>query len=257
MPSRVVRRIIEIDEEKCDGCGLCIPSCMEGALQIVDGKARLVKDQYCDGLGACLGECPQGALTIVEREAEEYNEVALTAHAHKMRHAEAPRTEVAASSGVPESGACPSVRVAQRAPSEPTMSAERAEPLPSSLSHWPVQLKLVPANAPFLQGADLLIAADCVPFAFADFHRKFLGGKAVVVACPKLDDIGFYYEKLAALFQESDIRSATVVRMEVPCCAGLTEVVRSALAASGRTLPLTEAIVSISGEALAQRTLTE
>ncbi len=239
----VKRNIVEIDEEKCTGCGLCIPACAEGALQIVDGKARLVKDIYCDGLGACLGECPQDAITIIQREAEEFDEKAAEEHVKKM-HAVPVVPHVH-----PHSTGCPSVKALQfeKEPEEkPT--AKIIEKRESRISNWPYQIKLLPPNAPFFENADLLIAADCVPFAYADFHEDLLKGKILAIGCPKLDDVTFYRNKLTNIFRLSNIRSITVVNMEVPCCFGLNHIVKEALVASGKTIPLRQETISIKGE---------
>jgi len=210
--ARQVRKIVRIDEEKCNGCGLCVPSCEEGAIQIIDGKARLVEDRLCDGLGNCLGECPQDAITIEEREAEEFDEEAVTEHL----------------------GTAAVVAGAQ----------------PSQLRNWPVQLTLVPPHAPWLDGADLLISADCVPYALGGFHGELLAGKRVITACPKLDDVQPYLAKLVEIFRRTDIRRVTVARMEVPCCAGLVALVGQALEASGRSTPFEELVISIEGRQL-------
>lgn len=236
-----MRKIVRIDEEKCNGCGVCVPSCAEGALQIIDGKARLVSDIYCDGLGACLGKCPQDAITVEEREAEEFNEAAALAFAEFTK-----KTEEASC------GSCAAANVARYL--EETASAE-TEPegfvsRKSQLSHWPVQLTLVPANAPFFQGADLLIAADCTAFAYPALHQDFLKDHAVVVACPKLDDAQAHMEKLAQIFRLSDIRSITILRMEVPCCSGLVRLTRMALEKSGKRIPVEEVVISADGRIL-------
>ena len=245
-----MREIIRIDEEKCDGCGDCIVNCPEGALQIVDGKARLVKESYCDGLGVCIGKCPLGAITIESREAEEFDEEAVKEHMAASAKAETKPIE----EGCPHAAAraihrapaaCPGTNVSERTPGTADESGPDA---PSLLSHWPVQLGLVPPTAAFLKDADLLLVADCVPFAFADFHRRFLaGGNPIVVGCPKLDDTKPYVDKIRAMLDAGTLRSITVVRMEVPCCGGLSHVVRTALAASGAELPAKEVIVSIDG----------
>ena len=232
------RKIIEIDEKKCDGCGECITACHEGALALIGGKARLVKDTFCDGLGACIGECPQGALTIVERDAQEFDEAAVVA----ARQSNAfPVTQAS----VPVHG-CPgsamrSFTPARRAPN--TLD----EPPASSLDHWPVQLMLVPPHARFLQGADLLVCADCVPFAVPDFHARYLSGRAVVVGCPKLDDLAHYAQKLAAIVQQAQPRRLTVARMEVPCCQGIAQAAIQAALGSNTPFPVEEHVVAIRG----------
>ena len=255
------RKIVQIDESKCDGCGLCVPSCAEGAIQIVDGKARLVADVYCDGLGACLGECPQGAIAIVDREAEPFDEAAAVRHVAALGHGKLP-----AAGPAHGAGACPGstvrdfglnvvARPAADASSSPAAASGEGSSAqqPSALGHWPIQLHLVPPQAPFLQGADLLLVADCVPFALADFHRRLLRGRPVLVGCPKLDDAEAYVAKLVAILTLSSLCSLTVVHMEVPCCTGLVRIARAALAASGAEVPLEEVTISIRGEVLESR----
>jgi NAD-dependent dihydropyrimidine dehydrogenase PreA subunit len=266
----MIRKIVEIDEVRCDGCGDCIPSCAEGAIALVNGKARLSADALCDGLGACLGECPQGAIRVVEREAEAFDEVAVAAHLSRAGARTRPSLSVVpALQGAPHAtSGCPGSRMMDLAPARPAVpSAARprglpvlppsrdaatgpdAEPLDGSrLGQWPVQLHLVSTSAPYFGGADLLVAADCVPFAYARFHEHFLEGRRVVVGCPKLDDNRFYVEKLAELFRRSGIRSVTVVKMEVPCCGGIAWAAREALALSGKTIPLEEVTVGVRGD---------
>jgi NAD-dependent dihydropyrimidine dehydrogenase PreA subunit len=232
------RKIVKIDEEKCTGCGLCIPNCAEGALQIIDGKARLVSEKFCDGLGACLGHCPEDAITVIEREAEDFDEKAVEVNLHKQTRAQ-PQ---------PVFTRCPSSR-SMHFKVNGTESGKEVTGSPvSMLSHWPVQLKLVPINAPYFQDADLLIAADCVPFAYPDFHQDFLKGKAVVVGCPKLDDIQYYKEKLTEIFKANSIKGVTVPYMEVPCCFGLVKATEDAIAASGKNIPLKKVKIGIRGD---------
>lgn len=212
-----VREVIQIDEDKCDGCGLCVPACAEGAIQIVDGKAKLISDSYCDGLGDCIGECPQDAITTVEREAADFNEIAVERHLAQL---EKEKHQNERPSSPPP--ACPGSRMqALRTGPGPKPAENPAESVQSQLGHWPVQLMLVPPGAPFLRNADILICADCVPFAVPDFHSRYLAGKAVLVACPKLDDLPFYREKLKAIFEQAAPGSITVLKMEVPCCTGI------------------------------------
>ncbi len=243
------RKIVCIDESKCDGCGLCVPSCAEGAIEIVDGKARLVADVYCDGLGACLGECPQGAITIVEREAAAFDEEAARQQAAKLRQEGSP----AATPNAPTPPACPgsvvrNLQLELGPASSPTGASEEESSAPSALANWPVQLQLVPPSAPFLRDADLLLVADCVPLAMADFHQRLLRKRPVVVGCPKLDDAKFYVEKLAGMITASNIQSITVVHMEVPCCTGLVRIAEQAVRMSGRPTPLEDVAVSIRGK---------
>lgn len=236
----VLRNIVKIDETKCNGCGVCIPACAEGAIQIIDGKARLVKDIYCDGLGACLGKCPQDAITVIQREAEEFDEKAAEEHVKGIRDASAVHA--------PSRG-CPSTQAMQfKTEDKPTAGIK--EKRLSRLSTWPVQLKLLPPNAHFLKNADLLIAADCVPFAYADFHEDMLRNRVLAVGCPKLDDVTLYRNKLAEIFRTADIRSVTVVNMEVPCCFGLNRLVQEAVELSGKKVPLKQETISIKGEKL-------
>jgi Pyruvate/2-oxoacid:ferredoxin oxidoreductase delta subunit len=240
------RKIVQIDEEKCTGCGLCIPNCAEGALQIVDGKAKLITDKFCDGLGACLGHCPEDAITVIEREAEEFDEKAVEAFLHKQREAQfkpQPKPEPQ-----PVFTGCPSSRAVHFKVSGSNTDSISTTPAVSQLTQWPVQLKLVPINAPYFQDADLLIAADCVPFSYANFHQDFLKGKAVVVGCPKLDDIQLYEEKLTEIFKTNSIKSITVPFMEVPCCFGLVKATEDALAASGKNIPLKKVKIGIRGD---------
>jgi NAD-dependent dihydropyrimidine dehydrogenase PreA subunit len=231
MTAKGLRKIVRIDEEKCNGCGICIPACVEGALQIIDGKARLLSEKYCDGLGACLGECPEGAITIEEREAEEFDEEATEHHLEELPCG------------------CPSSTVAQFERREAEGSATRDNACqPSMLGHWPVQLALVPPTAHFLKGADLLLVADCVPFAYAGFHQGFLRDHALLVACPKLDDFRAHQEKLADILLYSQPKSLTVLHMEVPCCSGLTHMAKEAIRVSGRDVPLREVTIGIKGD---------
>ena len=235
------RRIIEIDEERCTGCGLCIPACPEGAIQIVDGKARLIRDIYCDGLGACLGECPEDAIRIIEREAEEFDEEAVKIHLEEMDMKQAPPA--------PEFSGCPGSRIMEwKREREETPSVEQVPPIQSELRQWPVQLMLVNPQAEYFHNADLAIIADCVPFAYANFHQDFLKDTSLVVGCPKLDDLGFYQQKLAQIFRVNRIKSVTTVIMEVPCCAGLGQVVQQAIAESGKDIPYEQVVVGIKGE---------
>ncbi len=240
------RKIVKIDEERCNGCGLCIPNCAEGALQIVGGKAKLMSEKFCDGLGACLGHCPEDAITVIEREAEDFDEKAVEVHLHKQEHAQ-PKPEPKPQPQPVFTG-CPSSRAMHFKVPEARTESGSAAPSVSQLAHWPVQLKLVPINAPYFQDADLLIAADCVPFAYPEFHRDFLKGKAVVVGCPKLDDIQYYKEKLTDIFKTNSIKSITLPYMEVPCCFGLVKATEDALAASGKNIPLKKLKIGIRGD---------
>lgn len=233
-----VRKIIHIDEELCDGCGLCVPSCAEGAIQIVDGKARLIGENLCDGLGACLGDCPNDALKVEEREAEEFDEAAVEQHLEQQQPPPAPE---------PIHTGCPSSRAMNLRP-DPAPRPRAAGPGESALGHWPVKLRLVPPSAPFLRDADLLLVADCVPFASPDLHQELLPGKAVVIGCPKFDDDREGVERLAAILRHGGVRSLTVVHMEVPCCFGYWKMGEDAIEASGRDIPLDQVIVGVKGE---------
>jgi len=238
------RKIVRIDEEKCTGCSLCIPNCAEGALQIIDGKAKLMSEKFCDGLGACLGHCPEDAITVVEREAEEFDEKAVESYLHRHQEAKPePKPQPA-----PVFTGCPSSRAMHFKVPETKTESTSVTPAVSQLTQWPVQLKLVPINAPYFQDADLLIAADCVPFAYADFHRDFMKGKAVVVGCPKLDDVQYYKEKLTEIFKTNSIKSITLPYMEVPCCFGLVKATEDAIAASGKNIPLKKVKIGIRGD---------
>jgi len=242
---KVKRKIIEIDEELCDGCGMCIPSCAEGALEIVDGKARIIADKLCDGLGACLGECPQNALKVIERESDEFDEAAV--EQHLAREQEKPK-EMVPPCGCPSAGIQTFVPPhAARAIGGPVSAEGERE---SALSHWPVQIKLVPATAPFLKGAHLLVLADCVPVAFPHLHRDFLQGRAVTMGCPKLDDAQEYIAKFAQIFNTAGIKSITTVVMEVPCCSGLPMIVKKGLESAGKKIPMEEVVISTRGQIL-------
>ena len=238
MTTKTLRKIIRIDEEKCNGCGLCVPACAEGALQIIDGKAKLTSEKYCDGLGACLGECPQGAITIEERAAADFDEEATKLH---LEQAEPTTEELPCG--------CSSATVTQFERQETTgVALKDTPPEQSRLRHWPVQLTLVPPTAPFLQGADLVLAADCVPFAYAGFHQDFLRNHSLLVACPKLDDFQAHLKKLTDILRHSSVKSLTVVHMEVPCCSGLVYMVEQAMRLSGKDIPFKEVNISIKGE---------
>ena len=238
MATRILRKVVQIDEGKCNGCGACVPACAEGALQIIDGKARLVSDKYCDGLGACLGECPQGAITIEKREARGFSEEEAKHHLHEREHT---KDELPCG--------CSGATVTQFARYEIAEAApEEAVCQHSMLRHWPVQLTLVPPGALFLQGADLVLAADCVPFAYAGFHQDFLKEHALLVACPKLDDFQAHLSKLTEILRCSEVKSLTVVHMEVPCCSGLTHMAKQAIRLSGKDIPLKEVIIGIKGD---------
>jgi len=248
----MLRKIVTIDQDKCDGCGLCVPSCAEGAITIVNGKAVLAAENLCDGLGACLGECPRDAIGVEEREADEFDEAAVEQHLAAQGRL-APAHPVAPAQTVPSpqhhaGGDCPGSRAMSFARPQETPAPQPSGSRQSHLGQWPVQLTLVSTNAPYFQGADLLITADCVPVAYAGYHDDFLRGRAVVMGCPKLDDNNFYQQKLTELFSKSDIKSVTVLKMEVPCCGGIAMAARQALAASGKQIPYREITIGIKGE---------
>lgn len=244
---RTMRKIIEIDETLCNGCGNCVPACAEGAIEIVNGKARLVAEKYCDGLGACLGDCPTGALRVIEREAEDFDEAA----AHAFVESKKRQKETLACG-------CPSTHVRTFLPSGTPAGASCAEanhPVfhgtgASALTHWPVQIRLVPPSAPFLKGARLLVAADCVPVAYPAFHRDLLDGKTVLVGCPKFDDAQDYMGRFAEIFRTAGIKEVTLAVMEVPCCSAMEVIVRRAMEASGKDIPINKVVVGVKGNIL-------
>jgi NAD-dependent dihydropyrimidine dehydrogenase PreA subunit len=258
---KIMRKIIEIDEERCDGCGQCVIGCAEGALEIIAGKAKVTSDNLCDGLGACIGECPQGALEIVEREADAFDEAAVEAHLEGQQGAAA-----AQPAGDTLPCGCPSTQLQSFPPqtacqeaNEPRAlkaSSKAAAPsgeIPSALMHWPVQVRLIPPTAPFLKGADLLVVADCVPVAFPSLHQDFLRDRAVMVGCPKFDDADAYIQKFRDIFKTAGIKSVTVMVMEVPCCSGLPGMVRRGMTEAGVDMPIEQVVISNRGQILEQR----
>lgn len=241
-----IRKIIEIDEELCDGCGLCVPDCAEGSLKIVDGKAKLVADNLCDGLGACLGSCPTGALKIIEREAEEFDEEAVEAYLESENHtleSDNTTSEQTMACGCPSTQIQSFINKAENEP-EPVDAATGK----SLLSHWPVQIKLVPANAPFLQNADLLIAADCTAIAARGFQEKYLHEKIVMMGCPKFDDVDSYTQKFTEIFRGCNLKSVSLLIMEVPCCSAMAGIVQKAMAQAKVEIPLQQITISTQGE---------
>lgn len=253
-----VRQVIKIDEDLCNGCGMCVPACAEGALQVIDGKAKLVSDRYCDGLGACLGECPRGAISFEEREAEEFDEQAAMAH---VKAQSTPTAQAAcahhdhSASALKHSGfVCPSARVIDRTTEKPVeRPASGRSEVPSELRQWPVKLYLVNPSASYFENADLLVAADCVPFAYGAFHPEFLRGKTLVTGCPKFDDTELYAEKLTEILRLNSVKSVTVLQMEVPCCSGMLHIAREASIASGRNVPVESVVIGLDGEIKSQR----
>ncbi len=236
------RNIIEIDQKRCNGCGACVSACAEGAIAIMDGKAQVISDIYCDGLGNCIGQCPQDALRVVIREADLFDEAAAIEHmkGHNPRTIDHFMHQQ-----------CPSEAVRQIEPKADDAGAQLAER--SALSTWPVQLRLVPPHAPFLKNADLLIASDCTPFAYAGFHSDFLKGRVALTGCPKFDDRSMYVDKFAEIFKQNDIKSLTVVAMDVPCCQGMPLIVKAGLKAAGKSVPLETVIVSVEGDIVERR----
>lgn len=230
------RTIVMIDEEKCNGCGLCVPTCHEGAIQIIDGVARLVADKLCDGLGDCLGQCPLDAITIIERQADAYDDLAVQEHLLAIRGEVSPQ---------PCSGGCPGSRVVNLAKDRNSSASAELE---SHLCNWPVQLHLIPVTAPYFQGRDLLVCADCVPFAHATFHSSILQERAVVIACPKLDQVQSYAAKLAEIIATNNIKKLIVAHMEVPCCSGLVAIVSQAIDLSSCPVELEDIIITIDGK---------
>lgn len=245
---KTIRKIVEIDEDLCNGCGQCVPACAEGALKIVDGKARLVSEIYCDGLGACLGGCPEGAIKIIERAAEEFDEEAVHSYLKEKEAAEKSREDVMACG-------CPSTRmqVFNTAPcSEANRPVAQAGGATSALTHWPVQIRLVPPTAPFLRGAHLLVAADCTPVAYPDFQEQLLKGRTVMIGCPKFDNAEEYLQKFVDIFRTADIKSVTIAVMEVPCCSKLPLIVEKAMAIAGKNIPVEEVVIGTRGNIVAR-----
>lgn len=248
----MLRKIVRIDPDMCDGCGLCVPSCAEGAIKIINGKAVLAADNLCDGLGACLGECPKDAISIEERDTDAFDEAAVEQHlAAQGRPAAAHGQHAPVQHTHGHGGGCPGSRMMSFAKpaggAEPASDARKGS-RQSRLAQWPVQMKLVSPTAPYFQGADLLLTADCVPIAYAGYHEDFLEGKAVIMGCPKLDDNQFFTDKLTEILRVSDIKSVTVLRMEVPCCGGIAWAAKEAIKNCGKVIPYAEVTIGIQGE---------
>jgi len=256
-----LREVIEIDEKLCDGCGDCVTACAEGAIAIIDGKARLINDVYCDGLGACLGHCPQGALTVIQRDAEAFDETAVESHLAQLREANKrtaapPPLAVLSPPPMTGGGGCPGSRPQVHQPAAPSTPSEGVGPS-SQLRHWPVQLHLVPPTAPFFEHQDVLLAADCVAFSVGDFHQRFLAGSSLAIACPKLDsNQEIYLQKLVTMIDEAEIRSLKVMVMEVPCCGGLVRLAEEAMRRAQRDLPVECLVVGTQGHILGEYRLS-
>ncbi len=231
----VMRNIVEIDEDKCNGCGDCVGACAEGAIKIIDGKAKLISEIYCDGLGACLGHCPQDAISIEKRQAEDFDEEATEKHLAREK------------AGNSSECNCPGTMGKMLRKPDGAEQADSGEPAESQLGQWPVQLKLVSPAAPYFANADLLLVADCVPFAMGDFHSRFLKGKAIAIGCPKLDDSGFYIEKFAEIIKSNNLKSLTVIHMEVPCCSGLTYIARQSIEQAGVAMGFEDVTIGLDG----------
>jgi len=241
-----MRNIVHIDEEKCDGCGLCVTACAEGAIEVIDGKAKLGSEIYCDGLGACLGTCPQDAITVEQREAAEFDEAATEAYLAEKSAAEKDQASACQTEAAGAGGGCPGAKARSlEKKAGPVAGIETGRE--SQLGQWPVQMKLVGPDAPYFKGAELLWAADCVPFAMADFHERFLSGRAIAIGCPKLDDGQLYIEKLAEIIKRGKPGSLTVVHMEVPCCFGMTHIAKEAIARSGVELTFEDITIDLRG----------
>ncbi len=246
---KIKRKIIEIDEELCDGCGQCVPSCAEGALQIIDGKARVVAEKYCDGLGACLGECPTGALKIVEREAEEFDEEAVEEY---LKETEGGQPQPAAAPGV----GCPSsaIHIFSSPAGGGAVTPQRSgKDTASALTHWPIQIRLIPPHASFLKGAELLLLADCTAVSYPAIHQDLIPGRVVMMGCPKFDDVEDYVARFTAIFQQAGIKSITNVIMEVPCCSALPMIVKKAQEAAGTDIPVRDIVIGTRGQILSDK----
>ncbi|HDP25322.1 MAG TPA: 4Fe-4S ferredoxin [Deltaproteobacteria bacterium] len=253
-----IRKIIEIDEERCTGCGQCILACAEGALELVNGKARIKGEILCDGIGACIGTCPEGALTIIEREAEEFSEAAVHAHIESRHTAHKPHLHAHEPAPILACGCSSSAAMflKETCPGEETREIT-TESTPSELTHWPVKLQLLSPNANYLKNSDLLLLADCVAVASANLHADFLRGRTVAIGCPKLDNLEAHITRLADILSTARPRSLTVVRMEVPCCSAFVHGALDALHRSGVTVPLSEIVISRHGEVIQQRSLDD
>lgn len=246
--AKIVRQIIRIDEDKCNGCGVCVPACAEGALQIIDGKARLVSEKYCDGLGACLGECPQDAISFESREADDFDEAAAMEHVAQSGKPASTHDHPAHGHAHHEGFSCPSAKTIDHTKDSMRQAPVAMNEVGSELRQWPVKLYLVNPSASYFENADLLVAADCVPFAYGSLHSNFLRGKTLVTGCPKFDDVELYANKLAEIVSLNNIRSVTVLQMKVPCCSGMARLAEHAVAASGKAIPVKVITIGLAGE---------
>lgn len=243
--AKKLRQIIKIDEGLCNGCGLCVTACAEGALQIIDGKAKLVSESYCDGLGTCLGECPQGAISFEAREAEEFDEEAAAGHTH---HSHTHDHAAHDASAKHEGFVCPSAQIIDRTHEACHEVSTETGSVGSELRQWPVKLYLVNPQASYFENSNLLVAADCVPFVYGGFHQDFLKGKTLVTGCPKFDEVELYIDKLSEILRLNDVHGVTVLHMEVPCCSGLLRLVEQAVKKSGKSVPVESVVVTLTGE---------
>lgn len=234
----MIRKIVNIDEKKCNGCGLCAKACHEGAIELIDGKAKLISDEYCDGLGDCLPECPTGAITIIERESKAYDDELV------KKKMEEKKKEEKMPCGCPGTAA---KKIERKIVKTSVAKEVQSDEVQSELMQWPVQLKLINANAPYLKNSNLLVAADCTAYAYANFHRDFIKGHITVIGCPKLDDVNYYKEKFVEIIKNNDLKSITVVRMEVPCCGGIVGAVKAAMLEAGVIVQYKEVIVGTDG----------
>ena len=241
----VMRNIVKIDEEKCNGCGDCVSACAEGAIEVIDGKAKLVSEIYCDGLGACLGHCPQDAITVEQREADEFDEEATKAYLAKKENPSPPQSGFV----------CPGTMAQNLRKQQAKPADDSAVAAPSQLGQWPVQLKLVSPQAPYFANSDLILVADCVPFAMGDFHDRFLKNRSIAIGCPKLDNSRFYIDKLAEIIKMNKLNSLTVIHMEVPCCSGLTHIAKEAIASSGVKLSFEDVTIDLRGNVAKTETI--
>jgi ferredoxin len=247
---KILRKIVEIDQELCDGCGQCVPDCAEGALEVINGKARMLAEKYCDGLGACLGACPVGALQVIERQADDFDEAAVE---ELLRHKKRQENKTGAAKSA---GGCPSAQLFSFQTASDCQAANKPVqgfkdfPAASGLSHWPVQIRLVPPTAPFLKNSDLLVAADCTPIAYPGFHADFLTGRTIMTGCPKFDDAQGYVNKFIEVFKTAEVKSVTILIMEVPCCSAMNTIIREALKQSNQHIPVEQVTIGVAGKVI-------